>query len=456
MTLVRLPQFTRTGAFQLALIYAGLFATSVALIFAFIFWSTVGYLERQTTATIEAEIRGLAEQFNRRGLKGLVEVVAERVRRDPDGRSVYLFADNNLRPLAGNLNRWPAELNRTAGWVNFSREEGDRSVAIRARILAVTPELTLLVGRDIRELENIRHVFEQTIAFGAGATLILALLGGMLVGISSRRRIADINRMTRRVVAGDMTERIPSAGDKDEYDELINSLNAMFDQIRSLLDNVRHVGDGVAHDLRTPLTRLRTRLEALTAKGTANASELGDCLVEADSLLATFTAILRIARLESRAWQSAFERTDLAKLARDVGELYEAVAEDRGIHFDCARTEPAWAMADRELIAQALTNLLDNALKYCGEPGHVALRVETTAEHIRLLVSDNGTGIPAADRERVTNRFVRLETARDRPGNGLGLPLVKAVAEQHRGALILGDNHPGLVATLEIPRNSDN
>jgi signal transduction histidine kinase len=212
----------------------------------------------------------------------------------------------------------------------------------------------------------------------------------------------------------------------------------------------------VAHDLRTPLTRLRTRLEALTAKGTANASELGDCLAEADSLLATFTAILRIARLESRAWQSAFERTDLAKLARDVGELYEAVAEDRGIHFDCALSEPAWAMADRELIAQALTNLLDNALKYCGEPGHVALRVETNAEHIRLLVSDNGGGIPATDRERVTNRFVRLETARDRPGNGLGLPLVKAVAEQHRGALMLRDNHPGLLAILEIPRNSDN
>jgi len=455
MTRVRLPRFARTGAFQLALIYAGLFAASVALIFAFIFWSTVGYLERQTSATIEAEIQGLAEQFNRRGLTGLVEGVAERVRRDADGRSVYLFADNNLRPLAGNLSNWPTGLNRTSGWVNFRRVDGDRSVAIRARILAVTPELTLLVGRDIRELENIRRVFERTIAIGAGVTLILALFGGMLVGISSRRRIAEINRMTRRVVAGDMTERIPSAGDKDEYDDLINSLNAMFDQIRSLLDNVRHVGDGVAHDLRTPLTRLRTRLETLAARGTANASELGDCLAEADSLLATFTAILRIARLESRAWQSAFERTDLAKLARDVGELYEAVAEDRGIRFDCALTEPVWAKVDRELIAQALTNLLDNALKYCGEPGHVELRIESTADRVRLLVSDNGSGIPAADRERVTNRFVRLESARDRPGNGLGLPLVKAVAEQHHGVLILRDNRPGLVAILEIPYQPD-
>lgn len=451
----RLPRFARTSAFHLALLYAGLFAASVALIFAFIYWSTVGYLERQTTATIEAEIQGLAEQFDRRGLGGLVEIVAERVRRDVDGRSIYLFADKNLRPLAGNLARWPDGINRAGGWVNFRNQDGSRSVAIRARVLSVTPDLTLLVGRDIRELESIRRIFEQTIAIGTGATLLLALLGGMVVGISSRRRVSEINRMTRRIVESDMVGRIPSRGHKDEYDELTTNLNAMFDQIRGLLDNVRHVGDGLAHDLRTPLTRLRTQLETLAAKGAADADDLGDCIAEADSLLATFTAILRIARLESGAYRSAFERTNVAELASDVGELYEAVTEESGVEFVCELNETAWAMVDRELIAQALTNLIDNALKYCGEPGRIELRVTTTNDGVRILVGDNGPGIPESDRDRVTDRFVRLESARHRPGNGLGLPLVKAVADQHGGQLILTDNHPGLAAILDLPREVD-
>jgi signal transduction histidine kinase len=448
----RLPRFTKTSAFQLALIYAALFATSVALIFTVIYWSTVGYLERQTTATIEAEIQGLAEQFNRRGLGGLIEVVAERVRRDPDGRSVYLFADKNLRPLAGNLNKWPAGLNRTGGWENFQRTDGERKISVRARVLAVSPELTLLVGRDIRELENIRRVFEGTVFVGIGATLLLALLGGIVVGTSSRRRVAEINRMTRRIVAGDLRDRIPSSDGAGEYGELIDNLNAMFDQIASLLENVRHVGDGIAHDLRTPLTRLRARLESLATRGSANREELDACLDEADRLLATFTAILRIARLESRGYRSAFERCDIAKLATDVAELYQAVAEQDNIDFVCEAGQPAWASVDRQLIAQALTNLIDNALKYCGNPGSIKMRVESDNDNVRISVADNGRGIPVAERDHVLSRFVRLDAARDKPGNGLGLPLVKAIADQHGGTLVLDDNEPGLIVRLVLPR----
>jgi len=454
MSALRLPRFVKTSVFQLALIYAGLFSASVVLIFAFIYWSTVGYLERQTSATIEADIQGLAEQFGRRGLRGLIDVVAERVRRDEEGRSVYLFADSNLRPLAGNLGRWPEGLSRSGGWVDFRRTEGERSVVIRARVLAVTPELTLLVGRDIRELENIRRVFEGTVFAGTGATLFLALLGGMALGLGSRRRVAEINRITRRIVASDLKERIPQRGAKDELDDLIANLNSMFDQISTLLDNVRHVGDGVAHDLRTPLTRLRTRLETLAARGSASSAELHECLEEADSLLSTFTAILRIARLESGAYRSAYERTDIAGVCRDVAELYQVVADERHIDFICNIGRPVYAKVDREMIAQALTNLVDNAIKYCGEPGRVELRVESTAEAVRIMVRDNGPGIPAAERERVTNRFVRLGAAREKPGNGLGLSLVKAVAEQHGGELIFDDNNPGLSAILHLPIES--
>jgi signal transduction histidine kinase len=447
-----LPGFLKTRAFKFALIYAGLFAASVTLIFLYIYWSTVGYLERQTTATIEAEIQGLAEQFNRRGLRGLVDVVAERVRNDEDGRTVYLFADENLRPLAGNLDRWPAGLNSTDGWVNFRRRGADGDVAVRARVLRISPRLTLLVGRDIRELQNIRAVFERTALLGIAATLLVALAGGMLLGISAHRRIADINRATRRIVAGDLKERIPQGGGKDEYDELVANLNAMFDQISRLIDSMRNVGDGIAHDLRTPLTRLRSRIESLTMKGSADAAELRDCLAEADRLLGTFTAILRIARVQSGAYRSAMKYIDIGALASDVADLYRAVADEQGTRLVCDIEIPAEAVADRELVAQALTNMLDNALKYGGKGGDVTLTVSTTPTVVRLSVADQGPGIPAADRERVLERFVRLDAARDKPGNGLGLPLVRAVADQHQGHLVLEDNAPGLVVTLELQR----
>jgi signal transduction histidine kinase len=449
---VALPAFLKTRAFKLALTYALLFAASVTLIFLYIYWSTVGYLERQTSATIDAEIQGLAEQYNRRGLRGLVNVVAERVRTDADGRSVYLFADQNLRPLAGNLDRWPAGLNSAGGWVSFRRHDTQDSVAVRARVLRITPDLTLLVGRDIRELEKIRAVFERTALLGVAATLLVALTGGMILGISSHRRIADINRTARRIVAGELEERIPIGGRKDEYDELIENLNSMFDQISGLLDNMRNVGNGVAHDLRTPLTRLRTRLETLMVQGSADAEELGDCLAEADRLLGTFTAILRIARIESGAYRSAFQRIDIAELAHDVADLYRVVADEQGVELVSDIHQPAVVNADRELIAQALTNLLDNALKYADTGGKLVLSVVNLADAVRISVADNGPGIPEADRARVLDRFVRLESARDRPGNGLGLPLVRAVADQHRGRFSLADNQPGLLASLELPR----
>lgn len=447
------PAFLKTRAFKLALTYALLFAASVTLIFLYIYWSTVGYLERQTSATIDAEIQGLAEQYNRGGLRGLVDVVAERVRTDADGRSVYLFADRNLRPLAGNLDRWPAGLNSAGGWVSFRRNDSQNSVAVRARVLRITPDLTLLVGRDIRELEKIRAVFERTALLGIAATLLVALAGGMILGISSHRRIADINRAARRIVAGELEERIATGSRKDEYDELIDNLNSMFDQISGLLDSMRNVGDGIAHDLRTPLTRLRTRLETLMVQGCADAAELGDCLAEADRLLGTFTAILRIARIESGAYRSAFACIDIADLAQDVADLYRAAADEQGVELVSNIERPAVANVDRELIAQALTNLFDNALKYADTGGKLELSVVNRPDSVRISIADNGPGIPEIDRARVLDRFVRLDSARDKPGNGLGLTLVRAVADQHHGRFSLSDNDPGLLAILELPRD---
>jgi signal transduction histidine kinase len=450
---VNVRQLLRTSAFHLALIYASIFLVSVLVLFGILYWSTIGSVSRQIDATIATEIGGLAEQYERRGLNGLVDVLNERVARSGEYKAIYLLADSRLQPIAGNLRKWPSGPVAEEGQIEFDTVVRDgETTRYRANILYVGLNYRLLVGRDVRELTAISIVFRRAAVWGIAVVLLLAIFGSILVGLSSQRRIALINRTARRIMSGDLSERVPILGASDEYDDLATNINEMLSQIEILLENVRHVGDGIAHDLRTPLTRLRTRLEALAAKGSADADDLSDCLAEADSLLATFTAILRIARLESGSYRAAFERSDVAALALDVGELYEAVAEERNITLDREVSEPAGADVDRELIAQALTNLIDNALKYCGAPGQVRLRVEADARTVRIIVSDNGSGIPAADRDRVTNRFVRLETARDRPGNGLGLSLVKAVANHHGGRLIFGDNAPGLVATLELPR----
>lgn len=450
---MRIPALFRTSAFQLTLIYMVLFSASVLALFAFIYWSTVGYLERQTSATIEAEITGLAEQYERRRLQGLVEVVAERVRRDPEGRSVYLFADSNLRPLAGNLRDWPVAAPAAGGWVDFERATANgQRIPIRARVLRVGPELRLLVGRDIRELMQIRGVFRHALVLGASGTLALSLLGGLLMSLSARRRVSRINRTTRQIIAGDLSQRVPTTGSWDEHEELAINVNSMLDQIESLLGGIRHVGDSIAHDLRGPLTRLRNRLDGLAHAPAPDPQAIADCVELADGLLATFNALLRIARVESGAYRSAFAPVAIAEIVRDVCELYQAAAEEREVRLSCASASTRTIFGDRELIAQALTNLLDNALKFTPEQGRIDVTLVDTETGIELCVTDTGPGIPAADRERVLERFVRMDQARSLPGNGLGLALVKAIAEQHDGSIVLSDNTPaGLRVSLRLP-----
>jgi signal transduction histidine kinase len=450
---MKIPALFRTSAFQLTLIYMLLFSLSVVALFAFVYWSTVGYLERQTTAIIEAEIGGLAEQFERRGLDGLIDVVAERVRRDPEGRSFYLFADASLRPLAGNLSHWPRGLPDAGGWVDFEEtEDGAPPVPVRARILRVGPQLHLLVGRDIRELDHITQVFRRALLLGSSVTLGLSLVGGLLMSLSALRRISNINRTTRRIIAGDLSQRVPVTGSWDEHDELARNVNVMLDQIENLLAGVRHVADSVAHDLKGPLTRLRNRLEILAAQEAPDRRGLAECVEQADGLLATFNALLRIARVESGAYRSAFEKVEVGRIVHDICDLYRAAADERQIELRCESATTVTVFGDRELLAQALTNLLDNALKYTSGPGRVDVRLEQTGTRMRLRVTDSGPGIPASERERVLERFSRLDAARSKPGNGLGLAMVKAIAEQHDGRLRFEDNAPhGLVAILELP-----
>lgn len=450
---MRLRTLLHTSVLQLTLVYAALFGVSVLALFGFIYWSTLGFLERQTNATIQVEIDGLLEEYERRGASGLADIIDERVRRDDENRSVYLLADAIGRPLAGNVPYWPRELDALTGqWIDFVKPgEKDTSTPVRAALIRLVPGLRLLVGRDIRELAQIRQLFARASIYGLTLTMALAIAGGVLMAFSARRRLAELNRTTRQIMAGDLSRRATIRGTGDEHDELAANINAMLDQIQTLLEGMRHVGDSVAHDLRGPLTRLRNRLETVAAAEQPRREDLSECVEQVQHVLETFNALLRIARVESGAHRSAFSALDLERIVRDVCELYQAAADDRKIELVCDVRTAVEVFGDRELLAQALTNLLDNAVKYTPTGGRIVVSLERTDDLARIRVADSGPGVPAADRERVLQRFTRLDQARSQPGNGLGLALVNAVTTQHHGRLSLGDNSPGLIVTIEIP-----
>lgn len=452
---ISLRLLLRTSTFQLTVIYATLFAISVLMLFGVLYWFTIGSLNRQINATIEAEISGLAEQYQRQGLSGLIDVVAQRVRRDTEGRTVYLFADANLEPLAGNLRHWPEGTQSTDGWLEFERPaSGGTAVPVRARVLAVGPNLRLMVGLDIRELVQLERVFERAAILGVGLVILLALAGGILMSLSAQRRVSTINRTARQIIGGDLSRRVPITGSHDEYDSLATNINDMLDQIETLLDGVRHVGDSIAHDLKTPLTRLRNRLEKLSIGGPPEPAAIAECVDESDRLLSTFNALLRIARIESGAYRAAFREVDLTEIMQDSCDFYRAAAEDRQVSLTCQGETHARLFGDRELLAQALTNLLDNSIKYTPRGGRVEVAVETGQDACRLVVSDSGPGVPPEELGNVERRFVRIDAARSEPGNGLGLALVRAVVDQHHGRLLIENGNPGLRVTMELPRTS--
>jgi len=439
----------RTSTFRLALIYMVLFAGSVMILLGFIYWSTVAYMSEQTDATIRAEIAGLAEQYRQRGLNGLEKTISERVERDPDGSSVYLFATPNRQPLAGNLSPWPDATPAADGWLDFEFKDsraGGRVFQARARVFILQDGLRLLVGRDTRELKATQQLITRALLWGVAITLALALLGGVIMSRGMLRRIELINQTSRNIMAGDLSQRIPIRGSGDELDQLAGNLNSMIDEIERLMDGIRHVSDNIAHDLRTPLTRLRNALEEAehaadpdSARGHVEAA-----LADADNLLRTFNALLRIARLESGSYETGHHRVELRTLVEDAAELYQAVAEDNEITLSASCSSKGEIEGDRDLLFQLLVNLIDNAVKYTPPGGVVEIRLDDVGANVNLTVCDTGPGVPESLRDRVLERFFRLDSSRRVAGNGLGLSLVQAIARHHDAVLELGENDPGL------------
>ncbi|MBY0431376.1 MAG: HAMP domain-containing histidine kinase, partial [Rhodospirillales bacterium] len=410
--------------------------------------------DRQIQETIETEITGLAEQYRERGLPGLVDVIHDRSAMARDRKSLYLLTDTQFRRLAGNLIGWPDMEPDQDGWLRFPIErfhaaEGPRLSEALGRSFVLTDGYNLLVGRSVQDANAVKSIISQAIGWGMAVTVLFGVMGGLVTSRQMLQRVESLSRTVRRIMGGDMTQRMALAGSGDEFDQLAESLNRMLDEIERLMANIREVTDNVAHDLRTPLNRLRSRIDAtLLAQGDAEAYRvvLEQTLADADHLLATFNAILTIAQAEAGSRLNRFETLDLAALAGDVAELYEPVAEDKGIHLDwrhVGRVVPV--LGDRHLLSQALANLIDNAVKYVPSGGTVTVTVGPGA---MLSVGDNGPGIPAEMREKVLERFVRLDSTRGSPGNGLGLSLVQAVARLHGARLFLEDNEPGLRVRL--------
>ena len=448
-----------THAFRLAALYFLVFAASVLGVLLFVYLTSAGFVERQTEATLDAEIAGLAEQYAQRGLSGLIQIVAARSAGDRGDAMIYLVTDPDGKPLVGNIAAWPAGVPTHSSWLSFALErtiKGRNEVhPARGRLFVIPGGYRLLVGRDISDAAAFRSEVRTTLLWAGSIALGIGLIGGTVMSRNLLRRVEQVNRTSERVMAGNLSDRIPLRGTNDEFDQLAANLNRMLDQIERLMTAMREVTDDVAHDLRTPLSRLRTRLERTLVNPSGSASQgeaIRAAIEEADRLLATFNALLRIAELESGARLNQTAPLELSEVARSAAELYEPVVEEKGFTLSMVADEPGVRISgDWHLLSQALANLLDNALKYAGG-GLIELRVYHENGQAILEVADQGPGIPEADRQSVLDRFVRLEPSRTTPGNGLGLSLVRAIARRHDGSVMLADNRPGLRVRLQFPR----
>lgn len=457
---MRLPRLWHTMAFRLSVLYAALFVVFTGLLLLFVYRSTAGFIQNEMADTVAIEVAGLEDQYARHGLPGLLEVVRQRSSLQYTN-SIYLVRAPNGVVLAGNLSAWPDAPPDENGWAHFqvasSAGPGSRPSTASAMMFTLPGSFQLLVGRDTSEIDTLRRRIWQSLGWVVTGAVVLGLIGGGLISHGAMRQIDAINRTTRRIMGGDLTGRVKRSGSGDEIDTLAANLNTMLDQIERLMTGIRQVTDSIAHDLRTPLTRLRSRIELVLIREDADPevyrTALQETIVEADRLLDTFKALLSIAEAESGSRGRNFQPVNLAEVARMAADLYEPVADDKGLelHADI-RGEPVLS-GNPQLLSQALANLLDNAIKYT-PAGSVTLTVEPAApgRGPRVTVADTGPGIPLEMREKVLERFVRLDDARASPGNGLGLSLVDAVARLHGAVLELGGNDSGLRISLQFPK----
>jgi len=456
-----LGKLVRTTAFKLSLAYLVVFTIFAFATLGYVAWSARRVLDQGFISTIEAEINGLSEQYRTGGLRRLVTIV-ERRSREP-GASLYLVTTNAGERVAGNIGALPPGVLDRPGQreTAYGRSDDADETPHRAivRIYVLPGGFRLLVGRDVEERGRLREAIQNAFGYSLLLVGVLGCAGGWFITRRVLKRVDDMTETTRTIMAGDLNGRLKIEGTGDELDRLAQNLNDMLDRIGELMTGLREVSDNIAHDLKTPLTRLRNKAdEALRTAETPEAlkAALEANIEESDNLIRIFNALLMIARLEAGNARETLTDFDAAEAVRGIAELYEALAEEADIPLEVSIEEDLPVHGSRELLGQAMANLLDNSLKYGaptlpGEAQPVTVAARREGAGVVIAIGDRGPGIPEAERGRVLERFVRLESARSRPGFGLGLSLATAVARLHGGALRLEDNGPGLRAVIQIP-----
>lgn len=451
----RLPPFMRTTAFRLALLSAALFAFSSFVILTLVYVASVNAAMRRADAAISEELVRVEARFEAGGTEAANRYIVQRS--VGGGEFLYLLLDSGRQRISGNISALPSAAPDEQGRVRFVYDrapaegfsEGEEGRDARGRLVPLGDDLILFVGVDMEEEARFVGETLNAVLLASGLSLALGLVSGAVVSRRFARRLETINAAARKVMAGRLETRTPRTYSGDELDELSANFNAMLDRVENLMQRMRTAGDSIAHDLRLPLTRMRGRLETAVAEAGDLADReaaLEQAVADIDDLIKTFNAVLSLSRLEGGGRRQAFEAVDLSVLIADVAELYEPVCEDIGLEFACDCPGGLAVLGDRELLAQVVANLLDNAIKYTPEGGAIMLRGrKTSAGEIEISLTDTGPGIPADERGRVLERFVRLEKSRTKPGVGLGLSLVQAIAEVH-GARLTLDDGPGVAA----------
>jgi signal transduction histidine kinase len=457
------PKIFATSTFRLAALYLLVFLLSAGAVLGYVFWNTVGLIERQTEETIRAEVQALGDQYRVRGLSGVIDVINRRIADDTG--TLYLLVNADGERLIGNLAKLPEPGLPDATWVDFTINKGKGPNQVRHTSRAFHVNLAggyeLLVGRDVEEQRAFRNVIMNSLYWGIGLALALGLGGGYLMSRNFLRRVDAITDASRSIMAGDLSQRMPVTGSKDELDRLASSLNEMLSQIERLMAGMKEVSSNVAHDLKTPLNRLRARAEA-ALRSTSNKEHrdaLQQTISESDKLLQTFNALLSIAKAESGQAREGLDQIDVSEVLADVAELYEPLLEETGGSLTVTPFTTLPVRADRQLLAQAFSNVIDNAMKYGasknGTSIDLTMRAFAEAGSAVITISDEGQGVAPENRERVLDRFVRLDESRSKPGNGLGLSLVASVMKLHGGSIQLADAAPGLKVVLKLPLMSN-
>jgi signal transduction histidine kinase len=455
---VLLSKTLRSSTFRLAVLYVCLFGASVAGLFGYVYWATTKYVKQRFDNLAVADRRELLDTFARTGRDGLAKELATHAANTPLDGDIYLLVDANYVPIAGNLTDWPAAARAGDGWLEFSppnwRPNAKHRPLLRALVTTLPDGSHLLSGEDINDMAGFARTINRGLAVGVILMCVLAAAAGISVTRRTVARIEAINATSRAIMASGLGKRIPSRGTKDEWDQLAQNLNSMLERIEDLVRGIKEVSDNIAHDLRTPLMRMRGRLEvALRARRNGDADEalIARTVTELDEVLKTFSSLLRISAVEARERTVGFGPVDLGRLAAEVADLFDAAAEERGIHVrSIAGADTPPVLGDRDLLFEALSNLIDNALKHGQSDVEVSVEPDGGAG-VLLRVRDHGPGIPRGERKHVLQRFYRLERSRTTPGNGLGLSLVQAVAQLHGAELALAEATPGLAVELRFP-----